>query len=109
MGTGPESNLIFPDLKNISNAYGIKYLEINSIKKFNNQIDKIIKNLKIPKIIDLKIKPNEILKPKVSAIPLKNGNIISMPLEDMSPLLPLKVIESEMLVPLSKNSYKIKR
>ena len=109
LGTGPESNLIFPDLKNISNAYGIKYLEINSIKKFNNQIDKIIKNLKIPKIIDLKIKPNEILKPKVSAIPLKNGNIISMPLEDMSPLLPLKVIESEMLVPLSKNSYKIKR
>ena len=31
LGTGPESNLIFPDLKNISSAYGIKYLEINCL------------------------------------------------------------------------------
>jgi len=79
------------------------------VKKFNSKINKIIKNIKVPKIVDLKINPNEILKPKVSAIPLKNGEIISMPLEDMTPLLPLKVIENEMIIPLSKHSYRVKR
>ena len=109
LGTGPESNLFFPNLKNVANAYGLHYLEINSVKKFNSKINKIIKNIKVPQIVDLKINPNEILKPKVSAIPLKNGEIISMPLEDMTPLLPLKVIENEMIIPLSKYSYRVKR
>ena len=48
------------------------------------------------------------LWPKSSAIPLENGKIISMPLEDMSPLLSRKELREQMVYPLSKESMKIK-
>lgn len=109
IGTGPYSNLLFPDLKKISEAYKIKYLRIKKEEDLKNKIKKIIKNISKPQIIEINVDENEILAPKVSAIPQKNGNIISMPLEDMSPLLPIKLLEEEMLFTLSKASYLAKR
>ena len=38
---------------------------------------------------------NETLSPKVSAIPLPNGSIVSMPLEDMSPLLEIEELQKK--------------
>ena len=106
LGTGPKSNLIFPNLKKISAAYKIKYEKISSIQSLNKKFKNNFKLNKYPKIIEIIVTSNETLKPKVSAIPQKNGNIISMPLEDMTPLLPIKTLEREMLIPLSKISYK---
>jgi acetolactate synthase-1/2/3 large subunit len=39
---------------------------------------------------------NETLAPKVAAVPQADGSMLSMPLEDMTPLLPLEVLEREM-------------
>jgi acetolactate synthase-1/2/3 large subunit len=47
------------------------------------------------------------LSPKVSAMPQADGSIISMPLEDMSPLLSREVLREEMIVPLHSASEKI--
>ena len=105
LGTGPKSNLIFPNLKKISAAYKIKYEKISSIQSLNKKFKNNFKLNKYPKIIEVIVTSSETLKPKVSAIPQKNGNIISMPLEDMTPLLPIKILEREMLIPLSKISY----
>ena len=41
--------------------------------------------------------------PKVSAIPQKDGSMVSMPLEDMSPLLP-KVLRDEMIIDVNQRS-----
>ena len=49
---------------------------------------------------------NETLTPKVSAILQPDGSILSMPLEDMSPLLPIETMEKEMIIDLSDISYK---
>ena len=38
----------------------------------------------------MRLQPNEALAPKVSALPQADGSIVSMPLEDMAPLLPLE-------------------
>jgi len=40
-------------------------------------------------------------------MPQADGSIISMPLEDMSPLLPREVLRKEMIVPLHPASEKI--
>jgi len=50
------------------------------------------------------LKPNEALYPKVTAIPQADGSMLSMPLEDMSPLLPLDVLKKEMVIPLAEAS-----
>mgnify|MGYP000671926564 FL=1 len=62
-----------------------------------------------PVIIDVRLQKNEVLLPKVAALPQKDGSIFSMPLEDMTPLLPLKELESEMIINLLDISKKANR
>ena len=52
----------------------------------------------------VKLRPDEMLKPKVSAITKPDGSILSMPLEDMTPLLPLEQLEDEMLIGVCNES-----
>lgn len=106
LGTGPNSNLGFPNLEKISKAYGINYMKITTLSDFKKKIPNNIKLENKPKIIEVNVEPNEMLRPKVSAIPQKNGHIISMPLEDMSPLLPIELLKKEMIIPVSNASIK---
>lgn len=104
-GTGPEANLKFPNLKLISKAYELNYVNIKSVNDFK-KLKKNLTNINFPKIIDIKVNKNETLSPKVSAIMKPNYPIISMPLEDMSPLLDIKELKSNMLSKLSFNSIR---
>jgi acetolactate synthase-1/2/3 large subunit len=51
-------------------------------------------------IVEVMLEENVVLSPKVAALPQPDGSIISMPLEDMSPLLPRDQLRKEMLIPL---------
>ena len=62
-----------------------------------------------PLIVDVKLEPNEVLTPKVAAIPQSDGSMLSMPLEDMSPLLSLETLQKEMIVGLSDASLKARK
>jgi acetolactate synthase-1/2/3 large subunit len=55
-------------------------------------------------LLDVRLIPNEALAPKVAALPQPDGSMLSMPLEDMSPLLPLEVLRTEMIAGLSEQS-----
>jgi acetolactate synthase-1/2/3 large subunit len=57
-------------------------------------------------IIDMQLVSNEVLSPKVAALPQPDGSMLSMPLEDMSPLLPLEELKREMMIPLLPQSEK---
>ncbi len=85
-----------PSFKKISEAFNIKY---NFIKNHGelNKIKKIVKSNK-PELIELKIKQNQKIVPK-----LQFGN----PLEDMSPLLPRKEFYKNMEIPLINKNKKI--
>ena len=54
--------------------------------------------------MNVHLKSDEVLSPKVAAMPQPDGSIISMPLEDMSPLLSLEELEKEMLVGVDERS-----
>ena len=58
-------------------------------------------------IVEVMLEEQVVLTPKVSALPQSDGSIISMPLEDMSPLLPRDVLRQEMLVPLHPASEQV--
>ena len=47
-------------------------------------------------MFDVLLTRNEMLAPKCSAMPQPDGSILSMPLEDMSPLLPMDVMTERM-------------
>jgi len=108
VGTGPEAGLILPNLEKLSKVYSFSFTKIKDISELN---DKLYNNIlsKEPSIIDVRLTKNETLTPKVSALPQKDGSILSMPLEDMTPLLSLEELKNEMIVDLVEVSKKSER
>ena len=68
VGTGPEAGMLLPNLKAISKAYGINYRRIHSSKKLADTLRESI-NQDYPLLIEVELKSEEALSPKVSAIP----------------------------------------
>ena len=85
-----------PDFKKISNAFNINY---NLIKNHTNlkKLNKIIKSKK-PEIIEVKIRSNQKIIPK-----LQFGN----PIEDLSPLISRKEFYNNMEISLVKRDKRI--
>ncbi|WP_417511920.1 thiamine pyrophosphate-binding protein [Methylophaga sp.] len=97
VATGQEAGLLIPDLVKLAEAIGLEAVRINDASELDEKIQYVL-NYPGPILCDVTIIKDEALWPKVSAIPQANGSMISMPLEDMTPLLDLKQLELEMLV-----------
>jgi len=108
VGTGPEAGLMIPDMEKVATTYNIPYIQISDASELNKKLSAVIKET-WPLIVDIHLMANEILTPKVSAILQPDGSILSMPLEDMSPLLPIEVLEKEMIIGLSEASMKARK
>jgi acetolactate synthase-1/2/3 large subunit len=105
VGTGPETKLFLPNIVDIANSLGIKSVFVKDVKK----LKKTIKDCLTQKgtiICDVRVIKDESLWPKSAAITKEDGSIISMPLEDMTPLLPIETLRKEMTFALDKQSYK---
>jgi len=88
-----------PDLEKLAAVYDLPYLRIDDCAGLADALGRA-QALPRPCLIDVHLVPDESLAPKCAAIPRADGSIVSMPLEDMSPLLPLDVLKAEMIVPL---------
>jgi acetolactate synthase I/II/III large subunit len=97
VGTGPESGLVLPDLEKVAATYNIQFELIDDASDLNTKLNKYMLS-KSPVLIDVRLIKNEVLLPKVSAIPQEDGSISSMPLEDMTPLLKYEILEKEMII-----------
>jgi acetolactate synthase-1/2/3 large subunit len=104
LGTGPESGLLIPNIVDISKAIGLPAKRINNASSLFEELEDAIKQ-KGPYVCEILLESEESLSPKVAAIPQTDGSMISMPLEDMSPLLSIEALESEMIIPLENQSY----
>jgi len=98
VGTGPEAGLMLPDLEKVAATYGLPFLRISDADTLPELADSL--RHPGPRLIEVMLTPDETLSPKVAALPQADGTMLSMPLEDMSPLLPLEQLKVEMLVPL---------
>jgi acetolactate synthase-1/2/3 large subunit len=99
VASGPDSGLHMPDLSKIADTYSLPYMRIDDAANLSSDLARA-QALPRPCLIDVRLVPDESLQPKCAAIPRADGSIVSMPLEDMSPLLPLATLQAEMLVPL---------
>jgi len=107
IATGEEGNLHMPDIAKICEAYGI---DVSVVKTENELVDSIddFNALIKPKVVIVKLIPNETLQPKSASIPQKDGTMVSMPLEDMSPLLSIEELKENMVHELDDLSYKVR-
>ena len=107
IATDSSSQLNIPPIKDLARAFNFKSIQINKIEELEKKL-KFMVDFKESIICEVLLKEDDILWPKSAAIPQKNGSIISMPLEDMSPLLSREELKQQMIYPLSKESLKIK-
>jgi acetolactate synthase-1/2/3 large subunit len=106
VGTGPEADLFIPDLVALAQAMGLSAMSITDASELETGIATVLAH-EGPILCDIHVTPNESLWPKAIAVPQADGTLLSMPLEDMTPLLPREELRAQMLVPLTEESEKV--
>ncbi|HWU85585.1 MAG TPA: thiamine pyrophosphate-binding protein [Rhodocyclaceae bacterium] len=108
VGTGPEAGLWMPDLEKVAATYELPFRRITDAADLAPVLNEVAARPQAM-IVDVQLVPNEVLAPKCSALPQPDGSMLSMPLEDMSPLLPLAQLQAEMSIPLHPASLSAQR
>ncbi len=105
VGTGPGAGLDFPDFCALARQFGWDAFAIHDASELQSGIRRALAHTG-PLLIDVRLVENEALFPKSAALPQADGSMLSMPLEDMSPLLPREEFRANMigaLDPASEN------
>lgn len=97
IGTDSISGVSFPDIKKISDAYGIKYYRANSSEDLDETIIETL-NYAGPVICEIISPENQPVVPTVSSLKKPDGKMVSKPLEDMFPFLDRDEFFREMIV-----------
>jgi len=103
LATGPESGLYMPSFARLAAAMDIPSLTVANRAEMRPTIEAAL-NMPGPVVCEIHTTRSESLLPKAMAFPQPDGTMLSMPLEDMTPLLPRDVLRREMLVPLAEES-----
>lgn len=108
VGTGPEAGLYLPDLVAVAQAMGLAAMRIEGAENLTAGVRQALAHPG-PLLCDVRLQPDENLWPKVAALPQPDGSMLSMPLEDMSPLLSLEELRENMEIPLLPASEQARR
>jgi acetolactate synthase-1/2/3 large subunit len=108
IGTGPEAGVTFPDFTSVAASFGIGAVSIDDVRELPRELAQALARPR-PVLIDVRLIPDETLSPKVASMPQPDGSMVTMPLEDMSPLLTLEELKREMDVALAPESLQAVR
>jgi acetolactate synthase-1/2/3 large subunit len=108
IGTGPEAGMWMPDLEKLARAYAMPFLCIEDTEKLPGLLAQALA-LPRPCLVDVRLNSDEPLLPKVAAIPREDGSMVSMPLEDMIPQMPLERLIFEMEGALHPYSLQVRK
>lgn len=106
VGTNEGSKLWLPDIADLAKAAKIDYLSVSDGANLRSRIRETLAHPG-PVICDIKLREDEALWPKSAAMPQKDGGMVSMPLEDMSPLLPLEELREAVIGDLDPASLHV--
>ena len=108
IGTGPEAGAALPDFVDVARSFGLQAIAIKDVRELR---DGLARGLALPRpsLIDVRLVSDEALLPKVASMAQPDGSMLSMPIEDMAPLLPLEALRAEMSAPLAPESLRAVR
>lgn len=100
VGVGPESgDLSFPDMKKISDAYGIPYRQIHNNAEMSEKLAEFMM-IDGYALCEIFVDTNQAFEPKPSTMKRADGTLFSPPLEDLAPFLSREELSNIMLIPL---------
>ncbi len=105
--TDNQSGVSCPDFSKIAYGFGIEYYAIHTWEDFDRVIP-LVQASRHAVICDVFMDPEQLFMPKLSLAINPDGSIVSPPLEDISPLLPRDILQSEMIIDMHPKSVEIK-
>ncbi len=108
VGTGPEAHLTFPDITKLAEVHGIPAITVSDAADLHEAVRQTMSS-DGPVVCNVQLVHDEQLAPKSAAIAQPDGSLISMPLEDMNPLLSLDELRQNMLIELDPASLKARQ
>lgn len=97
-----------PTFSKLMPAFGYNYYDLKSWEDFDQVMEAFL-NSEGASCLEVFMDPEQDFVPKVKGVLREDRTILAPPIEEMSPLLPLEVVEKEMIVGLSEKSKQIKR
>jgi acetolactate synthase-1/2/3 large subunit len=103
-----DTGIVLPDYMKVADAFGYAKYCIKSWDEFDLHFPSFM-SLDGSAICEIYMPPTQDFIPKVKGVLQKEGSIFAPPIEEMSPILPLSVVESTMGNIISKKSFMISR
>ena len=102
-GTDKESGVSCPDFSKVAQAFDIPAWQVRTWAEFDRVIPELQRHSG-PAVCEVFMHPQQLFAPKLSLATQEDGTLVSPPLEDLSPLLPRKVLGDAMLVGMHPKS-----
>jgi acetolactate synthase-1/2/3 large subunit len=104
-GSSSSSGVSFPSFEKISNAFEMKYVRISNLDQLEQAIN-IHFDSADAVLFEIIMDPDQKYLPRLATSKLEDGTLISPPLEDLDPLLPIEKLKSLLHGELHENSIR---
>lgn len=88
IGSGLDSGISFPNFEDIAKTFKFRYVKIKSVEDLNDELTTEIHNSSAV-LFEVIMSPTQKYLPRLGTKKLPDGSLVSPPIEDMDPLLPL--------------------
>lgn len=97
IGTDSSSGVSFPNLEKIAYAYGLKYVCISQTDELHDKLIEVL-SYSEPVVCEVKTIRDQPVIPSVGSKQKEDGQLVSMPIEDMMPFLDREEFMKNMIV-----------
>ena len=102
-GSSSNSGISFPSFEKISVAFDMKYVQINDLDQLEKAIDMHFGS-KEAVLFEVIMDPEQKYLPRLATRKLEDGSLVSPPLEDLDPLIPIEKLKLLLNGELHENS-----
>jgi acetolactate synthase-1/2/3 large subunit len=92
VGSGLENGISFPDFRKIAELFEMSHYEVKNNSSLNKELTELLSDSR-PALIEVIMSPEQKYLPRLGTTKLPDGTLISPPIEDMEPLIPLDLLE----------------
>jgi acetolactate synthase-1/2/3 large subunit len=107
VGTDKSSGVSCPDFSKIAAAFDMPAFQIRTWDDCD-AILPLVQSADGPVVCEVFMHPEQLFVPKLSVVAKPSGELVSPPLEDLSPLVPLDTLKASMLVELHPKSTSLR-
>jgi acetolactate synthase-1/2/3 large subunit len=92
------SGLTLPDITRVAEAYGIPSVRLGSHRQLRDEVRAVL-DREGPVVCAVNMRPDQPTLPRVTSKMLRDGSMVTLPMEDLAPLLPRDEFLENMIIP----------